>query len=78
MSDLFIKMLLQINGMSVEKAVAVVKVYPTPMLLRQAYLTSTPSEGEKLLSKVTFGEFDKTIGNVLSKIVYDLFTREKF
>lgn len=77
-SDLFIKMLLQIKGMSVEKACAVVEHYPTPALLKQAYELNTASQGEKLLAKITFGAYNKTIGCVLSQIVYGLFTKEKF
>lgn len=71
-------MLLQIKGLSVEKCCAIVDVYPTPRLLKEAYAANTPAQGEKLLSKITFGKYNKTIGPILSKVVYDLFTVEKF
>lgn len=77
-SELFVKMLLQIKGMSVDKSLAVVDVYATPRLLKEAYAANSPPQGEKLLSKITFGKYNKSIGPVLSKVVYDLFTREKF
>lgn len=71
-------MLIQLNGMSVEKACAIVAKYPSPAVLKEAFAKNTPSQGEKLLGKLTFGKYKKIIGSVLSKTVYDLFTMEKF
>lgn len=64
--------------MSVEKACAIVEKYPTPSLLKNAYITYSQQQGEKLLANVTFGKYNKMIGAVLSKVVYNLFTRESF
>lgn len=64
--------------MSVEKACAIVEIYPSPRILKDNYNRNTPAQGEKLLAKITFGKYNKCIGPVLSKIVFDLFTMEKF
>lgn len=75
---MFIKMLIQIKGMSVEKACAIVDIYPSPRILKETYNRNTPTLGERLLAKVAFGKYNRTIGPVLSKVVYDLFTMETF
>lgn len=77
-SDLFVKMLIQIKGISVDKALAITQKYSTPALLRKAYNGNEKSVGEKLLSSVQSGKCNKPLGSVLSKTVYDLFTSETF
>lgn len=77
-SDLFVKMLLQLKGMSVDKALAIVEVYPTPLLLHKAFENCDSNNGAKLLSDIQFGKFKKKIGPQLSKILYQLFTFETF
>ncbi|KAJ8956768.1 hypothetical protein NQ314_006642 [Rhamnusium bicolor] len=77
-SDLFVKMLIQIKGMSVDRAIAIVQQYPTPTILRKAYEDNTGIKGEKLLAQIQFGDYKKTIGPVLSKTVYQLFTMQTF
>lgn len=73
--DLFVRMLLQIKGMSVDKAIRIVDEYSTPALLFKAYESRSSSEGERLLGelKTTNG---KNIGQSLSKTVYSFFTTE--
>ncbi|KAJ8910503.1 hypothetical protein NQ315_012350 [Exocentrus adspersus] len=57
-SDLFVKMLLQIKGMSVDRALAIVNEYPTPALLKQAYDENPGIKGEKLVASIKFDESD--------------------
>ncbi|CAH1176746.1 unnamed protein product [Phaedon cochleariae] len=77
-TDLFVKMLLQLKGISVDRALAIVEIYPTPATLRQAYSENTGIKGEKLLAPIKFGKFKKAIGPTLSKTIYQLFTSETF
>ncbi|KAJ8961777.1 hypothetical protein NQ318_021378 [Aromia moschata] len=77
-SDLFVKMLVQIKGMSVEKALAIVGKYPTPTALKKAYDENPGKKGEKLLAQIEFGDGKKSIGQVLSKTVHQLFTEQHF
>lgn len=74
---MFIRQLLQLSGMSVEKAIAVVDKYPTPKLLQLAYLNCTVN-GEKLLSTIQYGNQNRKIGIVISKTIYQLFTNRAF
>lgn len=71
-------MLIQIKGMSVDRALAIVSKYPTPALLRKAYSEHPGVKGEKLLASIQFGDCNKNIGPVLSKIVHQVFTLEFF
>lgn len=71
--DLFIKNLLQLKSISLEKALAIIEVYPTPRRLRVAYKNLSKSEGEKLLSSIKFGKLKKNIGPIISKTVYQLY-----
>lgn len=77
-SDLFIKMLIQIKGMSVDRALAIVNKYPTPALLKKAYDENPGVKGEKLLATLQFGDSSKCIGPTLSKIIHQLFTLKSF
>ncbi|XP_044258187.1 crossover junction endonuclease MUS81 isoform X2 [Tribolium madens] len=62
--EMFIKQLIKIKGMSVEKALAIVDKYPTPRRLKSAYSDINAVEGEKLLSTLQFGTLKKKIGPV--------------
>ncbi|RZC37608.1 crossover junction endonuclease MUS81 [Asbolus verrucosus] len=72
--EMFIRQLLQIKGMSLDKALAVVEKYPTPKHLRLAYKETDQAQGEKLLSCIKYGTLKKNVGQVLSQIVYQLFS----
>ncbi|ENN81877.1 hypothetical protein YQE_01740, partial [Dendroctonus ponderosae] len=72
-SDLFVKMLIQIRGMSVERALAIIQQYPSPYLLKEAYESNdSESVNEKLLAAIKFAT-GKKIGPALSKIVFRFF-----
>ncbi|XP_072381074.1 crossover junction endonuclease MUS81 [Diabrotica undecimpunctata] len=71
-TDLFIKMLIQIRGMSVAKAVSITELYPTPMLLRKAYDDCVDEVSrEKLLECIMCG--NRKLGSTLSNTVHQLF-----
>ncbi|KAI9314142.1 hypothetical protein BX666DRAFT_1970750 [Dichotomocladium elegans] len=54
LKDVYMRMLLTVRGVSVEKAVALMKVYPTPHALLKAYAAvSTPEEGKNLAREST-------------------------
>ncbi|KAL1497572.1 hypothetical protein ABEB36_008508 [Hypothenemus hampei] len=78
-TDLFTKMLIQINGMSVEKALSVTQKFSTPNLLRQSYLElSNTSSQEKLLANLKNDISGKTVGSTLSNIVYQTFNKTQY
>ncbi|XP_065661892.1 crossover junction endonuclease MUS81 isoform X2 [Hydra vulgaris] len=76
--EMFVKHLTQIKGMSVDRALAIVKIYSTPSILVSAYENcSSESEKENLISSIQFGTLQRKIGNALSKQVYFVYSNKK-
>ncbi|VVD02269.1 unnamed protein product [Leptidea sinapis] len=73
-TDMFIKMLLQLKGMSVEKALAITSIYKTPKALFAAYDCCNDKEGGLLLANLKYGCLKRNLGPSVSKSVYQLFT----
>ena len=71
---MLVRQLLQIKGISLEKALAIVELYPTPKLLLSA-LNNSGRNGEKLLAPLQYGLNKRQIGPVSSKIIYQLYTQ---
>lgn len=68
---MLVKHLIQINGMSVEKALVIVEQYPTPKRLIEAL--ENPST-EKKIANLTFGPLKHRIGPALAKTLCQLYT----
>ncbi|CAH2084555.1 unnamed protein product [Euphydryas editha] len=77
-TDTFIKILLQLKGVSVEKALAITNLYKTPKSLINAYKFCAQKDGEMLLANLKAGEMSRNVGPTVSKIVYQLFTFKNF
>ncbi|KAJ8716770.1 hypothetical protein PYW07_003397 [Mythimna separata] len=73
-TDTFIKLLLQLKGMSVDKALAITEKYPTPRSLINAYVKCDRREGETLLANLKYGELHRNVGPATSKSIYQLFS----
>lgn len=69
--EVFIKHLLQLKGLSVEKAVAIVEKYSTPRNLCRAL--DSCEKPELLLSTITYGALNRNIGPSISKAVSQLY-----
>jgi crossover junction endonuclease MUS81 len=67
------KQLLQLHGLSVEKAQAIVERYPTPRALMAAYQDEGSAE-EKLLANIHYGSLNRQIGPVISRTIYQFYT----
>lgn len=77
--DFFVRQLIQLAQMTVEKAMAITNVYPTPRALLTAYASAELEDDAArrgLLSKITYGAAKRTIGASLSKIIFDLYHTE--
>uniref|UniRef100_A0A336LYJ3 Crossover junction endonuclease MUS81 n=1 Tax=Culicoides sonorensis TaxID=179676 RepID=A0A336LYJ3_CULSO len=75
--EIFIKQLLQLKGLSVDKAMAITDVYPTLKALYSAYKFCTDKkEAENLLSNIIYGPLKKSIGPAISKTIYQLYTNK--
>lgn len=70
---MFIRHLVQLKGMSIDKAAAIVERYPTPQILVAA-LQDADKDGEQLLAGIRIGDTKRQLGPVLSKAVYQLYT----
>uniref|UniRef100_A0A6E8VXY2 Crossover junction endonuclease MUS81 n=1 Tax=Anopheles coluzzii TaxID=1518534 RepID=A0A6E8VXY2_ANOCL len=76
--DTFMKQLLQIKLLTIEKINAIVEKYPTPQSLFRAY-ERCPSETERQhLLNLPYGPTKRTIGDKLSKIIYQLMMSERY
>ncbi|KAL2079727.1 hypothetical protein ACEWY4_025471 [Coilia grayii] len=72
--EVFARQLMQISGLSGDKAAAILEHYNTVNSLMQAYGRCT-SEGEKekLLSSIRYGKLKRNLGPALSHTVYQLY-----
>uniref|UniRef100_A0A1B6FCG7 Crossover junction endonuclease MUS81 n=1 Tax=Cuerna arida TaxID=1464854 RepID=A0A1B6FCG7_9HEMI len=70
--EMFIKQLVQLRGLSVEKALAIVERYPCPRSLITAFQNGA---NEKLLADIPVGNLNRKIGPVISKAVYELYNK---
>lgn len=72
--EVFARQLMQISGISGDKAAAILEHYSTVSSLLDAYKQcSTDTEREKLLSSIKYGKLKRNIGPALSRTVYQLY-----
>ncbi|CAM4515995.1 unnamed protein product [Leuciscus chuanchicus] len=72
--EVFARQLMQISGVSGDKAAAVLEHYSTVSSLLQAYdQCSNESEKEKLLSSIKYGKLKRNLGPALSRTIYQLY-----
>ncbi|XP_041035763.1 crossover junction endonuclease MUS81 isoform X3 [Carcharodon carcharias] len=75
--EVFAKQLMQINGISGEKAVAILRHYDSVASLMKAYEECPTAGGrEKLLSNIKCGNTQRNLGPALSKTVSQLYCTE--
>ncbi|XP_012232037.2 crossover junction endonuclease MUS81 isoform X2 [Linepithema humile] len=72
-SEMFIRQLLQMKGMSIDKATAIVEHYATPQILITA-LQNSGKNGEQLLANIQVGDKKRQLGPAISKAIYQLYT----
>ncbi|CAH2982667.1 unnamed protein product [Chilo suppressalis] len=74
-TETFIKLLLQIKGVSVEKALAITNVYKTPVALMKAYENCIDKkESEMMLANLKYGSTKRNVGPCVSKSLYHMFS----
>ncbi|KAI5609902.1 crossover junction endonuclease MUS81 isoform X1 [Silurus asotus] len=72
--EVFARQLMQISGISGDKAAAILEHYNTISSLLNAYnQCSTDAEKEKLLSSIKYGKLKRNFGPALSRTVYQLY-----
>ncbi|KAM9335655.1 crossover junction endonuclease MUS81 [Symphorus nematophorus] len=72
--EVFARQLMQISGLSGDKAAAILEIYNTPHSLLTAYeRCASEAEKEKLLSSIRYGKLKRNLGPALSRTVYQLY-----
>lgn len=72
--DMFIRQLVSLKSLSVEKALVITEQYPTPCSLFQAYARCfDENEAINLLTNIRCGKLKRPIGSTISKIIYDFY-----
>ncbi|XP_018544870.1 crossover junction endonuclease MUS81 isoform X2 [Lates calcarifer] len=72
--EVFARQLMQISGLSGDKAAAILEQYSTPHSLLSAYeQCRSEAEKEKLLSSIRYGKLKRNLGPALSRTVYQLY-----
>jgi len=74
---MFIRQLLQLKGMSIDKATAIIEHYATPQILITA-LQNADKNGEQLLASIQVGDKKRQLGFAISRTVYQLYTMNNF
>ncbi|KAH8339542.1 hypothetical protein KR074_005727 [Drosophila pseudoananassae] len=75
--EVFVQQLLQLHSLSLERAIAIVEVYPTPRLLLEAYAEcSGPKEASLLLAKIPCGPLERPLGEKISQCLHEFYTKE--
>lgn len=73
--DLFMRQLVQLKTLSIDKAVAITEAYPTPRDLILAYRNCADNQDAlNLLADIRFGKFQKPIGATISQTLYNLYS----
>lgn len=75
-SEMFIKHLVQLKGISIDKAIAIVEKYPTIELLKQA-CDNDFEETKKIIANIQFGK-KKRIGPAISNTLCGFYTSNEF
>ena len=77
--DMFLKQLIQIRNIGLDKALAITEVYPTMKSLIDAYDRRVfNKEKEELLTNLTFGPQKRKIGSQVSKKLYQLYCLDDY
>jgi len=72
--EVFARQLMQVRGVSGEKAAAIVDQYGTPASLLAAYdACATPKEQDMLLSTIKCGPLQRNLGPALSRTFSQLY-----
>lgn len=77
--DMFIRQLVSLKTLSIDKALAIAEIYPTPQSLFTAYEKCfDESEALDLIANIRFGKLRRPIGSVISKILYDFYNLNSY
>lgn len=77
--DMFNRQLVCLKSLSIDKALAITEVYPTPHSLTQAYdRCFDRSEAINLLAEIPCGKLKRPLGTTISQTIYKLFNSNSY
>lgn len=77
--DMFNRQLVSLKTLSIDKALAITEVYPTPRSLLSAYdRCFDESEAMNLLTNIPCGKLKRPLGTTISQIIYKLYRAKSY
>nr|CAG4644796.1 EOG090X06E6 [Leptodora kindtii] len=76
-TNMFAKQLMQLHGMSADKAEAIVKIYPTPKSFFKALRQADADVTSQLLAGVIYGAKQRKIGSGISQLLTKLYAEDQ-
>lgn len=77
--DMFNRQLVSLKTLSIDKALAITEVYPTPQSLLTAYdRCFDESEAMNLLASIPCGKLKRPLGSTISHIIYKMYRAKSY
>lgn len=77
--DMFNRQLVALKTLSIDKALAITEVYPTPRSLLSAYdRCFDESEAMNLLASIPCGKLKRPLGSTISQIIYKIYRAKSY
>lgn len=77
--DMFNRQLVSLKTLSIDKALAITEIYPTPRSLISAYdRCFDESEAVNLLADIPCGKLKRPLGTAISQAIYKLFNSNSY
>lgn len=77
--DMFMRQLVSLKSLSVEKATAITSTYPTPQCLMRAYYRcSDDLEAANLLANIPCGKLKRPVGATISQAIHKLYNFKSY
>lgn len=77
--DMFNRQLVTLKSLSIDKALAITEVYPTPRSLLSAYdRCFDENEAMNLLANITCGKLKRPLGSTISQTIYKLYMAKSY
>lgn len=77
--DMFNRQLVTLKSLSIDKALAITEVYPTPQNLLSAYNRCfDEDEAMNLLANIPCGKLKRPLGSTISQIIYKLYNAKSY
>lgn len=77
--DMFNRQLVSLKTLSIDKALAITEIYPTPQSLLSAYdQCFDESEAMNLLASIPCGKLKRPLGSTISHIIYKMYQAKSY